>query len=506
MWFLALLSVVQGCAVKDKPAPSFVQIEQRLEEEGNTDPSEPNSLAYRRAIGESPARAVSPREMTDNRLLTLDECLQLAFTDSSEIQQARQSIVAVGGSKLIVESRFLPSVALTFQYEHARNFGSANPVDYASAVFAQISQSIFEYGKDHPLDINLRAAQRDALFRYEDRVANVLSQVRKAFFFVKLKEQQMAARKQLLGQFEKQYEVKKKRMDLGNLSVKIEVLTANLNVLDEKSRINRLEREHFNTKVELLRLIGLPVGAEQVEFQGEMDRFALDSPDINGMVRLALAQSSQLAEKEAIVAEQRRALDQLRYEYIPDLGLVTGYQDQNTRLGTNLWNQNNTWITDGVGQAREQKSSDGEPEGLGLFDNGVSIGGPDPGWHAGAELRIPIFEGGARQGRRIQARAMLDRLIAALNDMKDRIEMRVRQRNMLLAEQKFQVSLAKEKVDIADQRFSIQTELRDVGKITDDELETFRKLFFEAQDRLFEEQVRMIELQENLRLEVRYFK
>jgi len=94
--FLAVLSTVLGCAVKDKYAPSLVQIEQRIEDETNTNPSEPNSSTYRRAVGESPVRVVLPREMTEERTLTLDECLQLAFANSNEIKQVRQSIVAVG--------------------------------------------------------------------------------------------------------------------------------------------------------------------------------------------------------------------------------------------------------------------------------------------------------------------------------------------------------------------------------------------------------------------------
>ena len=38
--------------------------------------------------------------MTEPRVLTLPECLQLAFTSSNEIKQAREQMVAVGGEKL----------------------------------------------------------------------------------------------------------------------------------------------------------------------------------------------------------------------------------------------------------------------------------------------------------------------------------------------------------------------------------------------------------------------
>ncbi len=84
--------------------------------------------------------------------------------------------------------------------------------------------------------------------------------------------------------------------------------------------------------------------------------------------------------------------------------------------------------------------------------------------------------------------------------------MTVRQSYKFLTEQEFQVKLAQIEVSIENERFIIKTELRDVGKITDDELETFRGKFFSAQDKLFRQQEIMIERQENLRLAIRYFK
>ena len=495
-----------GAFAVDRLSPSLVQIEQRLEEETLTGLSEPNSLTYLRAIGEKPARGVSPRQMKAKRTLTLEECLQLAFANSNEINQARQQILAVGGSKLINNSRFLPTIEIINQYEHLRNFESENADDDALSISARISQRILEYGKDHPLDLTLRDEQRAALFNYENKVAGIFSQVREAFFIIKLKGQQIATRQELLEQFERQYQIKQQRMDANNLSVRMEVLTAYSNVLNEKSEINALERARFNRKMELLRLIGLPVGADQVEFDGQMDSFGLGDFDMDEMIRLALAQNSQLALAEAIVAEQQRFLDQLRFEYIPDLRISTGYQDKDGKVGADLINQNDNWGLDIFGQPKVPGLKEERSQNLGLFGNEITLGGPDPGWFAGLQLRIPITEGGARKGRQIEAKAMLNSLKAALEDQKDLIELAVRQSYKFLAEQKFQVELAQENVNIENQRFSIKTELRDVGRITDDELETFRGKFFTAQDSLFRQQEIMIECQENLRLAIRYFK
>lgn len=485
---------------------SLRQIEQRLEEETKMDPAEPNSIAYLRAIGERPARSVSPRKMKDKRILTLEECLQLAFMSNNEVKQARQQILAVGGIKLINNSRFLPTIELISQYEHFRNLGSDNVTDDSHNISARISQRILEFGKDHPLDLDLRSEQRDALFFYENQIASIFSQVRRAFFFIKLKEQQIAKRNELHKQFEKQYEIKEQRMEAGNLSVKMEVLTARLNMLNEEIVINALKRERFNRKMELLRFIGLPVGAEQVEFKGQMDDFGLGDFDLEGMICLALAQSSDVALAEAILTEQQRALDQLRFEYTPDLRFKGGYQAENGKVGADLINEDDTWGLDIFGQPKVPGLKERNTQSLGLFGNEISLSGPDPGWFAGLQLRIPIIEGRAREGRRVEARAILTGLKATLEDRKDRIELAVRQSYKFLTEQEFQVTLAQTNVNIENERFIIKTELRDVGKITDDELETYRRLFFNAQDELLTEQVNLINRQEDLRLAIRYFK
>ncbi|MHC4323673.1 MAG: TolC family protein [Planctomycetota bacterium] len=507
---VAVLSCLQlgsvGALAAEKLDPSLVRIERRLEEETDTVSSEPNSIAYLRAVGELPARTVSPREMKAKRVFTLAECLQSAFANSNQIKQAREQILAVGGGKLINNSRFMPSVELISQYEHFRNFGSDNKTDDAGSISAIISQRIFEFGKDNPLDINLRREQRDALFNYEDAISGVFWQVRKAFFFIRLKEQQIATRQELLKQFEKQHEIKNQRMEENNLSTKMEVLTAYLNVLTERSAINALEREKFNRMIDLLRLIGLPVGANQVEFKGQIDSFALDEFDMDGMILLALAQSSQVAMAEAFVAEQQRVLDQLRYEYMPDLRGSAGYQDENGTIGADLINEDDTWGFDVFGQPKVPGQKEDKSQSLGIFGDEVTLGGPDPGWFAGLQLRIPITEGGARKGRQIQARAILNSYKAALEDQKDRIELTVRQQYNFLAEQKLKVDLAQKNVDIESQRFMIQTQLRDVGKIDDDALERFRENFFRAQDGLFREQEDLIQRQEDLRLAIRFFK
>ncbi len=499
------LMVVGGVTVQANNTPSIQpQIESRLAQESRGDWVDPNSPVFLKALGQREVTKKSQSEALAPKTLLLSQCLQQAFIRNNQIKQVREGILALGGSQLIGGSRFLPSVNIVSQLERELNQATDQGTSLATAG-AVVQQRLLEYGKDHPLEVSLRREQREALFAYEDTVALTFSNVRRAFYVVLLKQAQIETRQALLAQFQQQYERKQKRLDAGNLSVKIEVLTARLNVLNEQTRINRLQRELFNRKMTLMHLVGLPVGADTVTLQGESDAFGLETFDMNVMISLALAQSTQVCLAELLVSEQSRVLDQLKYEYFPDLRMTAGYQNANARMGLALNNQNDTWGLDAVGQGGLSESRR-DMDGLGTFSQETTVGGPNAGWNAGIQARIPVFEGRARQGRRIQNKSYLLRLRAALAESRDLIELRVRSAYRLLAEQQFQVQLAQENVAIEKERFAIQEQLRDVGRIDDDALERFRVSFFHAQDVLFQKQEILIERQEDLRESIRIYR
>ncbi len=492
-------------AAKQKLDPVIRQVEQRLDEETRADPNDPNSLTFLRAIGESPLPRSDRRVVVEARILTLEECLNLAFQGNHLVKQAREMILGLGGSKLIANSRFLPSIQILSQLERYNDFESNDDQSDTLSTSAVVRQRLLEYGKDNPIDVALRAEQREALFNYENRVAETFSNARRAFDFILLKDRQIATREGLLEQFKQQFSIKQQRMEADNLSVKFEVLTARLNVLNEQQVINSLQREQFNSKMELLQLVGLPIEAKSVTLKGQADTFALGTFALEGMVTLALAQSSDVALAEVLVAEQGRKLKQLKFEYWPDLRATSGYQDRNGRVGADLVNDNHTWGLDLLGQPGIGKNRRGV-DGLGLFYPENRLGGPDRGWYTGLQVRLPIFEGRARKGRKIQNRAYLIQLRAALAQSKDQIELLVRQSYKFLAEQNFQVDLAQQEVEIERERFQIYEQLRDVGRIDDEALERFRVNFFHTQNTLFRQQELLIRRQEDLREAIRFFR
>jgi len=113
-----VLCIMHGFGTKGvftyaKSTPSLMQIDQRLEEEIKTGPSELNLLAYLWVVGEKQVRSVSTGQMKAKRALTLKKYVQLAFINSNEVKQVRQQMLTVGGTKLINNSRFLPTIDST---------------------------------------------------------------------------------------------------------------------------------------------------------------------------------------------------------------------------------------------------------------------------------------------------------------------------------------------------------------------------------------------------------
>ena len=67
------------------------------------------------------------------------------------------------------------------------------------------------------------------------------------------------------------------------------------------------------------------------------------------------------------------------------------------------------------------------------------------------------------------------------------------------------MEILKETVQISKERLRVQERLKDLGRISDDALETFRDRFFSDQDRFFNQQISVVQVQERLRRAMRFF-
>jgi len=275
------------------------------------------------------------------------------------------------------------------------------------------------------------------------------------------------------------------------------VLTAELNVLNEESRINALEKEIVRQKMDLLKVIGLPMEMLDFELEGDREEFAMSPQE---SVDIAFRRSTRIAQSRASVFEQDRVVRQIVWEYLPTIRAQGGYEGSSATAGVDLLTEENVY---GAGPFAERNVDEWNDTS---FQRRLrSVIDEQAGWYASIDLTLPIFKGLEREGKFERERALLDERRHVQADTIRQMELNVGKAYETVLEQVRQTEISKDIVPISKERLRLQEVLKEQGTISDNELETFRERFFEDQDRYFEQQIRLIERQEQLRREMRYF-
>ena len=423
--------------------------------------------------------------------LTLAECLIYSLEFNDQIQAGRARIRAVGGEKLIANSRFLPHLAFDLTKDAAEDNISKNLSSGLTAV-----QTLLEFGKDNVLDVALRASQRQALFDYERAAAIVLTDVRRRFYTIVLRDQQLAARRKLLAEFRSRHQ-KMRRLETNRRVVAVDVLTAELNVLSEEMRINALVKELQRQKLDLLRAIGFPVKGTGFTLAGSLDRFGVPLSDA---VKIAYRRSTRVAQARATVFEQDRVVRQVIWDYFPDVDFLFGYRNKYAAAGLGASGRDGLYQADPYAEYRFARP---EPNTFRTDPDWEKT--PDPGWFWSLDMTLPIFQGLENVGRFRREKALLEGARHLLSDTVIFTELEVRKAYQTVLEHERETDILQQMVTISKERLRVMERLKELGKITDNELETFRSRFFADQDRYFEGQIRLVDVQERLRLVMRHF-
>ncbi len=429
------------------------------------------------------------RQTIASKPLGLNECVVLSLEFNNEVQARRAAIRSVGGQELVVQSRFLPKLNYLLDTEQGQGVDGTG----IDQIF-RVSKTVLEFGRDNPDDVVLRAEQRGALFGYEDTVRQALSDVRRTFYTILVQKKQLDQRRVSLEGFQERYR-KIEQLEAQHRMRGVDLLTARLNVLDEELRINALQKDIHRRKIELLRLVGLPVALADIQLDGT---FADFEPGVDSAVHLALLRSTRVAQSRAAVWEQHRMARQIWWENAPDIALRAGYGDTLGESGVTLDRTDDG--TYGLGGFAERRLDNPD-----FVDTGVFPGIEDPGWFAKLELDVPIFDGLESKGKKIREYAVLEQRRHELRDEANRVEVGVRQAYQTVLEQRENMAIQQRRVGISRERLDIQEQLKELGKISDDQLETFRDRFFSDQDLYFQHQIRLVDAQEDLRFAMRFF-
>ena len=425
--------------------------------------------------------------------LTLESCLSFALGHNDSLQASRAALIAEAGEASIKRSRFLPQLAYTFDSErvHEDGIGSMGSQDS----FLRLGQTIAEFGRDSDVDVTLRASARAALFAFEDAVASTLSEARKRFFTILLRRQQIDERRKLLAEFRDRYE-KMHQLEEARRVLEVDVLTARLNVLNEEARINSLERELLRQKYDLLNLMGFPVGMTEAELAGEIEDFGVPQDEA---VRIGLRRSTSIAQMRADVAEQARVAREVKMRYGADLTARAGVKSDTTAAGLALSDSDGLYSLSAFAEQHLQDEVDA------WNTSDTTLDAQEPGWSADVRLTIPIFDGLARRGEYLKQRARLAQAIYSLRESIASVEVDIRKAFHTVLERRKDLEILAETVRISKERLRVQERYKELGRITDNELETFRNRFFSDQDTYFSKQISLMEAQEYLRYAMRFF-
>ena len=420
-------------------------------------------------------------------LLTLSACLGSAMESNRELLQAREAVRQVEGTQVIVRARFHPHLQLTANFD-AERLGVDGPIADELASRLRFSQRLFEYGPNFAEEVQTREELRKALYDYEGKVYEVLATVWETYQLILLQDRQLAIRRQSLASFDTLYQQQEARF-AHQLSTESDVLQAYLNVLNDSLAINELERQQFINKMTLLRLIGRPIGVElELREEGQI-ALAIDQDQA---VELALANSVAIALTAERLREQQRMLREIAWTYSPDLKLNTGVEDDRRNARIEVGKQAQSW---GVDLSSEYA----------LRESLVPQSRDQVRWFARLEATIPIFEGGSRLGRELRENARLRQLQMNLSDLHASVELQVRQAYQSVLEAEGRQRIQAEQVRIASRRLNITQILKDKGQVDETLLENFRTQFFNAQDRLFQDQANYIRRLAALRRQMGYF-
>jgi len=446
--------------------------------------TDPARLAFEKAAQDA------ARALIEAGPLTLADCLAYALEYNDRVQAAREVIRSVGGTRLIANSRFLPSLVYDLSGSLSQNMSDNFSHGAALALTAA------EFGKDNPIDVALRDVERDALFQYERVVAGVLSEARLRFYTILLKEEQLEARHELRGKFEERYD-RMVKLEEARRVLEVDVLTGKLNVLNEESRINALAKEIRRQKMDLAHVLGFPVAMTDFETAGELATFGVGEAEA---VEIAKRRSTRIAQSRAAVFEQDRIVRQMVWEYFPDVVIQGGYSGTSGAAGLELSSEEDVYS---VNPFAERPMDSWNTDAFGSDPSWLAA---DPsGWRLGVDMEWLLLSGKERRGRFEREKAFLGEARHLMNNTISLTELGASKAYQTVLEQAREVEILGETVRISWERLRIQERRKELGEIRDDELETFRQQFFEDQDAYFEQQLRLIEAQERLRLEMRYF-
>lgn len=434
------------------------------------------------------------RRLAAKGAISLDDLLAFSLEFNDQVLAARAGLRAVQGEKLVQWSRFLPHVSFLYN-RMLLDSGFTGTSNDALNRSIKVTEKFMEFGRESDSTLLFRESQRKALFAYEEVVGGMLVNVRFRYFTILLWQEQIKERRVLLAEYKDRYG-KMQEQEKVRRVLEVDVLTSRLNVLHEEARINSLEKELYRQKLELQHAAGFPVGTLEYTLKSEAPSSV---PGMEKCVDLALRRSTAVAEARAAQDEQQRVANRSFWELGPALSMGWNWKKEANTAGVSLVREKGTYNLKGFAE----KFLKGPDSLFASVDPFYAVN--SDGWRFNVAAEVPLFQGFGAFGKIKKERSLLARTTFELRRTVDSVELNVRKAYQNMLEQEKGLEILKETAEISHARLKIQETLKELGKISDNELETFRNRFFDDQSEYYNAEINWISACEELRFAMRWF-
>jgi TolC family type I secretion outer membrane protein len=337
--------------------------------------------------------------------MSINDALKLALMQNGTLLKSESELEAAHGIAVQTRAITLPTVRASASYLHTEAvedspYGNAHQPRNQWVGGLRVVQSIYEGGRLRSARRTATLTREQALLRYQTVVADTILGVRAAYYDALLAEQQITVQEASLKLLDEQLNNTKKRFDAGAVP-RFDLLRAEVEIANARPRLIRARNAHRTARNDLAVLLGYDIPATVMEDipMTLTDRLEASPylPDLPAALARAIAVRPELGALRKEEALRQEAVNVAKATGKPSLGVFAGYAGNNS-------------------QFRDD------------FSRAVS--GPI----AGLELHWDLWDGHLTQGKVTEARALLRRAGADLDDQVRKVEREVRTAHSSLIE------------------------------------------------------------------------
>jgi outer membrane protein TolC len=342
------------------------------------------------------------------RPLSLADALDVALQQNGAVRKSQADLEAMHGVVVQTRAIALPKVGISSSY--SANEESAadrfrprtnNPAfnfdrlfDFADQRWSadiRVTQSIYEGGRINSALRTARLTREQALLQHQTVIADVLRDVRVAYYDILVAQQQIIVQEASSALLQKELTDTQQRFETGTVP-KFNVLRAEVEVANARPRLIRARNAFRIAKDNFANLLGESVPREMQELMlqltDKLETAPLDMPLSTALAR-ALEQRTELAALRKAEALRDENVANAKAGYKPSVQVFAGYGARSSQFRSDLTDELH-------------------------------------GWEAGAQLSWPIFDGFLTKGRVQEAEALRRRVREELADAERKVELDVR--------------------------------------------------------------------------------